>query len=86
MAIYVAQCMIFFDGPDSWAKGNAQWVKDNTQALADQSALVAPGTAAERSSYCFAAEVNPDGTLNIVSAWHLDADGVVQQGLPEPTP
>lgn len=83
MSIYVAMGMQFFDGPDAWAQGNAQWVKDNTQALAAQTALVAPGTAAERTSWFGAFKVEDDGTLTPVSAWHLDDAGVVRDGLPE---
>ena len=88
MSIYVAMGMQFFDGGvngDAWAQGNAQWVKDNTEALAAQSALVAPGTAAERTSWFGAFRVEDDGTLTPVSAWHLDDAGVVRQGLPEAT-
>ena len=83
MSIYVAMGMQFFDGDDAWAQGNAQWVKDNTQALAAQTALVAPGTAAERTSWFGAFKVEDDGTLTSVSAWHLDDGGVVRDGLPE---
>ena len=83
MTVYVAQCMVFFSGDENWAKGNAQWIKDNTEQLALQASIVDPGSAGERSSYCFAAKVNEDGSLEIVSAWHLDEEGNVIQGLPE---
>ena len=86
MATYVAMGMQFFAGEGSWAQGNAQWVKDNTQALAAQAALVAPGTAAERTSWFGAFRVEDDGTLTVVSAWHLDDTGTVVQGLPEVMP
>ena len=86
MGIYVAMGMQFFDGDPSWAQGNAQWVKDNTEQLAHQSALVAPGTAAARTSWFGAFEVEADGSLTLVSAWHLDDEGTVQQGLPDDAP
>lgn len=88
MAQFVGMGMIFFDGPasgenDAWAESQAQWLKDNTEVLAAQARLVNPGTAAERSSYFGAFKVEANGTLTEVSAWHLDAQGVVQQGMPQ---
>lgn len=87
MAQYVAIAMVFFDGgvdgaADAWAQGNAQWIKDNTQVLAAQASLVSPGTASERTSYCQAAKVLEDGTLEHISGWYVDEHGQVQQGRP----
>ena len=84
MTVYIAQAYVAFDGAansDAWALGQAQWVKDNTQTLTGQ-ALVVPGTAGERSSYCVVSELNPDGTLTTISAWHVNDSGVITQGLP----
>lgn len=91
MALFVGMGMVFFDGgeagaADAWAQGNAQWLKDNTQVLAAQASLVAQGQPGERTSYFGAFKVLPDGKLELVSAWHLDANGQVQQGMPSATP
>ena len=85
MAVYVAQAMVFFDGADNsdaWAKGQAEWIHDNTKVLTGQ-ALVVPGTAGERSSYCLVSQVNADGTLTPVKAWHVNDIGLVTDGLPD---
>ena len=85
MAVYIAQAYVAFDGADqndAWALGLAQWIKDNTEALGNM-ALVTPGTAGERSSYCVVSEMNPDGTLTPLSAWHVNDIGVITQGLPD---
>lgn len=84
MTVYIAQAYVAFDGntnSDAWAQGQAQWIKDNTEALTGQ-ALLVPGTAGERSSYCVVSQVNPDGTLTLISAWHVNDQGVLTQGLP----
>lgn len=84
MTVYVAQAYVAFDGntnSDAWALGQAQWVKDNLQVLTGQ-ALVVPGTAGERSSYCVVSELNPDGTLTTISAYHVNDLGQIVQGLP----
>jgi hypothetical protein len=85
MTVYIAQAYVAFDGAtnsDAWALGQAQWVKDNLQVLTGQ-ALVVPGSAGERSSYCVVSELNPDGTLTTVSAYHVNDIGVITQGLPD---
>lgn len=85
MAVYIAQAYVAFDGNDvndAWALGQAQWIKDNTEVLTGQ-ALVVPGTAGERSSYCVVSELNPDGSLITISAWHVNDLGQVTQGLPD---
>lgn len=85
MAVFVAQSMVFFDGndnSDAWAQGQAEWIHDNTKVLTGQ-ALVVPGTAGERSSYCLISEVGPDGTLTPVKAWHVNDIGLVTDGLPD---
>lgn len=85
MTVYVAQAYIAFDGADQndeWALGLAQWVKDNTEVLGGQ-ALITPGTAGERSSYCVVSEMAVDGSLTTLSAWHVDDSGVLVQGLPD---
>ena len=85
MTVYIAQAYVAFDGGEVnnvWAQGQAQWVKDNTEVLTGQ-ALIVPGTAGERSSYCVVSEMAPDGTLTTISAWHVNDIGVVTQGLPD---
>lgn len=85
MTVYIAQAYVAFDGnmnSDAWALGQAQWVKDNLQVLTGQ-ALVVPGTAGERSSYCVVSQVEPDGTLTPISAYHVNDSGVITQGLPD---
>jgi hypothetical protein len=87
MTVYIAQAYVAFDGAtnsDAWALGQAQWVKDNLQVLTGQ-ALVVPGTAGERSSYCVVSQLEEDGTLTTVSAWHVNDIGVITQGLPDGT-
>lgn len=84
MTVYVAQAYVAFDGADqndAWALGLAQWVKDNTEVLGGQ-ALITPGTAGERSSYCVVSEMAIDGSLIPISAWHVNDLGVIAQGLP----
>ena len=90
MAVYIAQAFVVFDGndqSDAWALGQAQWIKDNTEVLTGQTLLV-PGNAGERSSYCVVSEVQPDGSLAEISAWHVNDQGQITQGLPTgiPTP
>lgn len=85
MAQFVAQAMVFFDGADqndAWAQAQAEWIHDNTKVLTGQ-ALVVPGTAGERSSYCLVSQVNPDGTLTPIKAWHVNNIGLVTDGLPD---
>ena len=85
MTVYIAQAYIAFDGADNndtWALGLAQWIKDNTETLGNMT-LVNPGTAGERSSYCVVSEMNSDGTLTPLSAWHVNDIGVITQGLPD---
>jgi hypothetical protein len=85
MTVYVAQAYVAFDGADVsdvWALGQAQWVKDNTETLTGQ-ALIVPGTAGERSSYCVVSEVAADGSLVPISAWHVNDLGQIVQGLPD---
>jgi len=84
MTVYVAQAYVAFDGAtnsDAWAQGQAQWVKDNLQVLTGQ-ALLVPGTAGERSSYCVVSQVETDGTLTMISAYHVNDQGTLTQGLP----
>jgi len=85
MTVYIAQAFCAFDGndaSDAWAQGQAQWVKNNTEVLAGQ-ARVVPGTAGERSSYCVVSQVEPDGSLTTISAWHVNGAGVLTEGLPD---
>lgn len=82
MAIYAAMGIQFFEGPDEWAQGNAVWVKQNTEALAQQAALVSVGGLEELTSWFGAFEVLEDGSLGLITAWHLADDGV-QDGLPD---
>jgi hypothetical protein len=85
MTVYIAQAYVAFDGGASnnaWAQGQAQWIKDNTQVLTGQ-ALVVPGTAGERSSYCVVSSLGGDGTLTTISAWHVNSSGILVQGLPD---
>ena len=84
MAVYIAQAYVAFDGndvSDAWAQGQAQWIKDNTEVLTGQ-ALMVPGTAGERSSYCVVSQVETDGSLTMISAWHVNDQGTLTQGLP----
>jgi len=87
--IYAAMGIQFFEGDEEWAKGNAVWVKQNTEALAQQAALVSVGGLDDLTSWFGAFRVLEDGSLELVTAWHLADDGV-QEGLPdtidEPTP
>ena len=46
-------------------------------------ALITPGTAGERSSYCVVSEMDVDGNLTPLSAWHVNDMGVITQGLPD---
>ena len=87
MTVFITQVYAAFDGGadgsnDAWAQGQAQWIKDNVEALSGQ-ALVVPGTAGERSSYAVVSSVNPDGTLSVISAYHINDLGLIQQGLPD---
>jgi hypothetical protein len=85
MTVYIAQAYVAFDGntnTDTWALGQAQWIKDNTQVLTGQ-ALVVPGTAGERSSYCVVSSLGVDGVLTPISAWHVNDIGLLVQGLPD---
>lgn len=87
MTVYIAQAYVAFDGntnTDVWALGQAQWIKDNTQVLTGQ-ALIVPGTAGERSSYCTVSQVEADGSLTVLSAWHVNDSGLLVQGLPDGT-
>ena len=85
MAKYVAILMQQFDGDllgDSTAQGYAQFIKDQSQSLAQNSAVLDLGGVGERTSYCIAAELLEDGTLQHFAAWHLDEFGTVRQGMP----
>jgi hypothetical protein len=84
MARYVAMGMVIFEGEDAWAQGNAQWLKDNTEVLAQQSALINEGKPTDRTSYFGAFRELESGELELVSAWHINSQGDVIQGLPDP--
>jgi len=81
--IYAVMGVQFFSGEQQWARGNAVWVKQNTETLAQQSALVAPGLSEELTSWFGAFEVDDEGNLTLVEAWHLDEDANVKPGLPK---
>ena len=85
MTVYIAQDYVAFDSnddTDAWALGQAKWIKDNTQVLTGQ-ALVVPGTAGERSSYCVVSQLETDGTLTPLHAWHVNDIGLIAEGLPD---
>lgn len=88
MAVYITQVYAAYDGndvSDVWAQGQAQWIIDNTKVLQGQ-ANVVPGTAGERSSYAVMSQLEADGTLTPISAWHVNDLGQVVDGLPGDTP
>lgn len=86
MPIFVAMGVQFFEGDEASAKANAEYIKEQSESLAAQSTLVSPGLAKNMPSWFGSFEVNPvDGSLTLVSAWHLDEAGVVQVGLPDGT-
>lgn len=81
MSVFAAISVVYFDGADvndAWAKGQAEWIHDNTKVLTGQT-LVVPGTAGEKSSYCYVFEMLADGTLG---SWSLDAVPVWRPGVP----
>lgn len=85
MTVYITQVYAAYDGndqSDAWAQGQAQWIIDNTKVLQGQ-ALVVPGTAGERSSYAVMSQLEADGTLTPISAWHVNDLGQVVDGLPD---
>lgn len=84
MAMFVVMGTQFFEGDATWARDNAELVRQQSEALAAQSSLVSPGLSQNIPSWFGTFEVNPTtGGLTLVSAWHLDEAGVVQNGLPQ---
>ena len=88
---YMATAKFFFNAPDgltqeqadAHAKQAVSDFKSMTWAMGDAAVIHGQGTPSEETSYAAIYRVEPDDRLTTLDGWHLDDDGVLQDGLPE---
>jgi len=61
---------------------NAQHIYDQAKSVATNASVARIGSAGERTSYCGVYDEQADGTLQLLSQWHIDRFGILRETAP----
>jgi hypothetical protein len=61
---------------------NAQHIYDQAKSVAVNASVARIGSAGERTSYCGVYDEQADGTLQLLSQWHIDRFGILRETAP----